>query len=333
MLELAAARLDHLGLGYAMLHGSIPTEKRPALLDRFRDDPEVRVLLSTDAGGVGLNLQVATYVVHLDLPWNPARLDQRTARAHRLGQTHGVLVTYLCAESGIERGIEGTLDRKRAVRFAALDQSSETEEIEAPSFSAFLRQMQDVLAAVDSDTEIADADEAMDEALPALPEPALETSSLALPEAAMIATPEAAMETSPDAALETDAIPAAPEVIPPPPRPEAPAQNRLRLARVVLEAGFFGDAVRAAYEALSAAVAGLADGARPEHHAALVAIIYRDLLPSGKVPAAVPAALARLHDLSTLEQLGVAVDPALAREAVVEAEAWITRIAGGDGIS
>ena len=334
MLELAAGRLDALGIGYEMLHGSIPTEKRPALLERFRDDPQARVLLSTDAGGVGLNLQVATYVVHLDLPWNPARLDQRTARAHRIGQTHGVLVTYLCAESGIERGIEGTLDRKRAVRFAALDQTSETEEIEAPSFSAFLRQMQDVLTAasgevveVEADADAdADADATVGAKLNELPsassEPAMETTALALPEAALIASPDA------PGTVEAEATPTPPEPPPALSRQEAPAQNRLRLARVVLSAGFFGDAVRAAYEALSAAIAGLAESARPEHHAALVALLYRDLLPSGKVPAAVPAVLARLHDLSTLEQLGVPVDPALAKGAVEEAEGWVSQIAG-----
>ncbi len=322
MLELAAERLDGLGIGYEMLHGSIPTEKRPALLERFRDDPAARVLLSTDAGGVGLNLQVATYVVHLDLPWNPARLDQRTARAHRLGQAHGVLVTYLCAESGIERGIEGTLDRKRAVRFAALDQSSETEEIEAPSFSAFLRQMQDVLTAASGEgEEEAEAEADTSEPLPAPLEPVLTVTALALPAAALIASPEATVTE------EAGAEASPPEPPPTTSRQEVPAQNRLRLARVVLDAGFFGDAVRAAYEALSAAVAGLAEGARPEHHAALVAILYRDLLPSGKVPAAVPAVLARLHDLSSLEQLGVPVDPALARGAVEEAAGWVAQIA------
>ncbi|WP_437810812.1 DEAD/DEAH box helicase [Sorangium sp. So ce1078] len=94
VLELARERLDRLRVGHLVLHGDVPTERRPALLDRFREDPAVRVLLSTDAGGVGLNLQAASYVVHLDLPWNPARLDQRTARAHRMGQARGVSVTY-----------------------------------------------------------------------------------------------------------------------------------------------------------------------------------------------------------------------------------------------
>src|SRR5262249_35519699 len=98
MLRLAARRLDRLGVGHRLLHGGVPTAKRGALLDEFRQDPNIRVLLSTDAGGVGLNLQVASYVIHLDLPWNPGRLDQRTARAHRLGQTRGVSAIYLCAE-------------------------------------------------------------------------------------------------------------------------------------------------------------------------------------------------------------------------------------------
>lgn len=106
----------------------------------------------------------------------------------------------------------------------------------------------------------------------------------------------------------------------------ARAGNRLRLARVVLEAGFPGDAVRAAYDALAAAIASLVSGEATPSHAALVAVTYRDLVPSGRLPAAVPAALARLHDLTTLEAQGVDVDPALAAEAVGEAEAWVQRI-------
>ena len=90
MLKVAAARLDRLGSGWSTLHGDVPADKRPALLDRFRANPDERMLLSSDASGVGLNLQVANYVVHLDPPWSPARLDRRTPRAHRLGQTRSV---------------------------------------------------------------------------------------------------------------------------------------------------------------------------------------------------------------------------------------------------
>src|SRR5439155_19108265 len=63
-----------------------PFDKRPALVERFRDDPACRVFLSTDAGSTGLNLQHASILVNMDLPWNPAILEQRIARIHRLGQ-------------------------------------------------------------------------------------------------------------------------------------------------------------------------------------------------------------------------------------------------------
>lgn len=138
MLKLAAEKLDALKIGHLMLHGSIPTPKRAALIEQFRSDVDKVVLLSTDAGGVGLNLQVASYVIHLDLPWNPSRLDQRTARSHRVGQSRGVSVTYLVAESGIERGIEGTLTSKRAMRAAAIEPASELDSLDMRSFTEFL---------------------------------------------------------------------------------------------------------------------------------------------------------------------------------------------------
>jgi len=94
----------------------------------------------------------------------------------------------------------------------------------------------------------------------------------------------------------------------------------------VLQGGFPADAVRAAYEALAAAVAGLSAGPMPPGHAALVAAMYRDLVPSGRLPPLVPAVLARLNDLSVLESQGVPVDAGLAGEALAEAESWVARI-------
>jgi SNF2 family DNA or RNA helicase len=66
-----------------LFHGGVPSGSSAALVDRFRDDPDCRVFLSTDAGGVGLNLQHASAVVNMDLPWNPAVLEQRIGRVHR----------------------------------------------------------------------------------------------------------------------------------------------------------------------------------------------------------------------------------------------------------
>jgi hypothetical protein len=100
MTRMVEHRLTRLGLGCVRLHGGVPTAKRGALLDRFRDDDSIQVFISTDAGGVGLNLQSGAVLVNLDVPWNPAVLEQRNARIHRLGQTRTVqIITMVAADS------------------------------------------------------------------------------------------------------------------------------------------------------------------------------------------------------------------------------------------
>jgi superfamily II DNA or RNA helicase len=330
MLKLCAARLERASIGHAMLHGGVPSDRRPALLERFRRDDEVRVLLSSEAGGVGLNLQVASYVIHLDLPWNPARLDQRTSRAHRMGQTRGVTVVYLCSEGGIERGIEGTLAGKRAVRAAALDDKSTADSVETPSFNLMLKQVRDVLdqlAQPGSDGEIEIVEEATADAgqaagvskaasmLPPADEPK-DSAGGAPPLALAARTVEPAAWGGHGSSLGPNSAGAT----------GRNAHERLRLARVVLAAGFPADAARAAYEALASAIATLLDESPPPGHAALVAAVYRDLLPTGRLPVPAHAALAMLHDVSLLEAQGVPVDAELAARAVEEAEQWVSRV-------
>ena len=100
MTQMVEARLKRMGLGCVRLHGGVPTARRGELMDRFRDDDAVQVFLSTDAGGVGLNLQSGAVLINLDVPWNPAVLEQRNARIHRLGQTRTVqIITMVAAES------------------------------------------------------------------------------------------------------------------------------------------------------------------------------------------------------------------------------------------
>ena len=70
-----------------VIHGSIGREERLAAQEAFRHDPQVQVLLATDAAGEGINLQRAHLMVNYDLPWNPNRLEQRFGRIHRIGQT------------------------------------------------------------------------------------------------------------------------------------------------------------------------------------------------------------------------------------------------------
>ena len=70
-----------------VIHGSVGREERLAAQEAFRHDPQVQVLLATDAAGEGINLQRALLMVNYDLPWNPNRLEQRFGRVHRIGQT------------------------------------------------------------------------------------------------------------------------------------------------------------------------------------------------------------------------------------------------------
>ena len=70
-----------------MIHGGVKREERRKIQELFRNDPEVRVLVATDAAGEGVNLQNANLMVNYDLPWNPNRLEQRFGRIHRIGQT------------------------------------------------------------------------------------------------------------------------------------------------------------------------------------------------------------------------------------------------------
>ena len=105
MTRLICRELESRGIGFSNLNGSVPSAKRKDLMDRFMEDPAVRVFVSTDAGSTGLNLQVASYVINLDLPWNPAVLEQRIGRIYRLGQKRGIQVVNLVATGTIEERI------------------------------------------------------------------------------------------------------------------------------------------------------------------------------------------------------------------------------------
>ena len=82
-----------------VIHGSIGREERMAAQEAFRHDPQVRVLLATDAAGEGINLQRAHLMVNYDLPWNPNRLEQRFGRIHRIGQTEVCHLWNLVADA------------------------------------------------------------------------------------------------------------------------------------------------------------------------------------------------------------------------------------------
>jgi hypothetical protein len=121
MHELIIRRLNGHGAGHVFFHGGVPGPKRKDLVVRFREDPNCRLFLSTDAGGVGLNLQNASTVINVDQPWNPAVLEQRIGRVHRLGQRRPVRVVHFVAKGTIEEGMLGLLAFKKSVFAGVLD--------------------------------------------------------------------------------------------------------------------------------------------------------------------------------------------------------------------
>jgi len=121
MHELVVRRLESRKWDHVMFHGGVPGPRRKNLVRQFREDPTCRLFLSTDAGGVGLNLQRASAVVNLDQPWNPAVLEQRIGRVHRLGQHRPVRVVHFIAQGTIEEGMLGLLKFKTAMFRGVLD--------------------------------------------------------------------------------------------------------------------------------------------------------------------------------------------------------------------
>ncbi len=113
MTEMVATIVTGMGLGCVHLHGGVASHKRGELMERFAQDDAVQVFISTDAGGVGLNLQAATVLINLDMPWNPAVLDQRIARVHRLGQKEKVQIFLLLAEDSYEQRVASLVKGKR----------------------------------------------------------------------------------------------------------------------------------------------------------------------------------------------------------------------------
>jgi len=130
MLDRIERRLDEFGCDYVRLDGQVPQKKRAEIVSRFQNQSECQVILMTNAGSTGLNLQSANTVINVDLPWNPAVLEQRIARAHRMGQMNPVHVYKLVTVGGtIEERLLTTLASKQDLANAALDMASDVSEV------------------------------------------------------------------------------------------------------------------------------------------------------------------------------------------------------------
>ncbi len=130
---------------WVRLDGKVPQKKRQQLVRRFQTDPGVRVFLTTNAGATGLNLQAANTIVNVDLPWNPAVLEQRIGRAHRMGQRRPVQVYLLVTEQTIEENLLSTLSAKQDLASAVLDPDSDVEAVDMVTGVEQLRERLEIL--------------------------------------------------------------------------------------------------------------------------------------------------------------------------------------------
>jgi hypothetical protein len=158
--DIVIRRLEARGIGYVSFHGGVPSEKRPALIERFRDDPDCRVFLSTDAGSTGLNLQHASTLVNMDLPWNPAILEQRIARIHRMGQKRPVQIVNFVSKGTIEEGMLSVLAFKRSLAAGILDGGVGEISLGGSRLNRFMKDVENVTGHMGEGEAVSPAEEA-----------------------------------------------------------------------------------------------------------------------------------------------------------------------------
>jgi ATP:corrinoid adenosyltransferase len=146
MTFLIARHLSDAGIGFVELSGKVPVKKRQALIDEFTQNPDCRVFLSTDAGGTGLNLQAADCVVNFELPWNPARMNQRIGRVNRIGQTSKcVNVINLITIGSIEEKILAGLQLKTDLFEGVFDGTTDMVEFSREKRTEMLNQLREMM--------------------------------------------------------------------------------------------------------------------------------------------------------------------------------------------
>jgi superfamily II DNA/RNA helicase len=145
MLDLIEPLLAKRGARFVRLDGAVPQKKRQQIVHTFQREANCRAIIMTNAGATGLNLQAANTVINVDLPWNPALLEQRIARAHRMGQKQPVQVFLLVTEGTIEEGMLQTLTVKHDLALAALDVGSDVDIVKLAGNGDDLKRRLEVL--------------------------------------------------------------------------------------------------------------------------------------------------------------------------------------------
>jgi len=147
--KLIGQVLRENNIGFAELNGSVPVKLRGELIRKFETNPQVKIFLSTEAGGSGLNLQVADTLINFELPWNPAKKNQRIGRIDRLGQKSNKLTIFnFITKNSIEEQIASGLLVKQNLFDGVLDSSSTTNFVDfsTKGRSQFIQQLEAFIA-------------------------------------------------------------------------------------------------------------------------------------------------------------------------------------------
>lgn len=146
MARLVAMELQSRGISHEFLHGNLSAQKRNELIEHFLSDDNCRIFLSTDTGSTGLNLQKASILINLDLPWNPAVLEQRIGRIYRIGQEEPIQVMNLVSKDSIEESMIERLRFKRSMFEGALDGGDDTIFLSEDRFKGFMESLSPALS-------------------------------------------------------------------------------------------------------------------------------------------------------------------------------------------
>ncbi len=166
MTYLIARQLSKMGIDFVELSGKVPVNKRQALIDEFTHNPDCKVFLSTDAGGTGLNLQAADCVLNFELPWNPAKLNQRIGRVHRIGQSSSSInVINLVSKDSIEEKILAGIQLKTELFNGVFDGGADMVEFSREKRNQMLNQLRAMMGE-ELDQDLSDYEPKTNEEIP-----------------------------------------------------------------------------------------------------------------------------------------------------------------------
>lgn len=166
--KLIGKMLRDNNIGFVELNGSIPVKARGELIRKFEKNPQYKIFLSTEAGGTGLNLQIADTLINFELPWNPAKKNQRIGRIDRIGQKSSKLTIYnFITKYSIEEQIASGLIVKQNLFDGVLNADFNTDFVDFSSKgrSQFIQQIEEFLDKIERQ-DLAPLDEQLPEQLP-----------------------------------------------------------------------------------------------------------------------------------------------------------------------